>query len=95
MGRPSAKRLIFIKLKSPALKRVLNGVPTALLNSIIFHYCKCIQLHNAPLANYNPRRCHDDATQNYQGFSYYDSYYSHKKKENVKSTVWAKTPGDF
>lgn len=47
MGRPSAKRLIFIKLKSPALKRVRNGVPTALLNSIIFHYRKCMQLHNA------------------------------------------------
>lgn len=47
MGRPIAKRLIFIKLKSPALKRVLNGVPTAPLNSIIFHYCKCMQLHNA------------------------------------------------
>lgn len=47
MGRPSAKRLIFIKLKSPALKRVPNSVPTAPLNSIIFHYCKCMRLHNA------------------------------------------------
>lgn len=47
MGRPRAKRLIFIKPKSSALKRVRNGVPTAPLNSIIFHYCKCMQLHNA------------------------------------------------